>query len=260
MLNCEILLLLVVIIILIVLHQKSENFTSIDQNYFLYKPGAIVNPKNSIYYIDINNIVLEKGEYHIRMFNKTNHDIVNSLVGKYVIKLDLSKQNKTCSLSSPYQELVYIRKANNEWYVFNYQGELYKINDKNMCIYLDEKLSKLLYKENFTNLDNTQIYFPSSIFKYNNLKIHFTLDKNTNGNFNIEISDNKDNVFPDFYDNGIVFLLHDNILYLKKITGDWMYLHLEHPDIYMKYTLPSKYVELDKILEEKLEEINKNNK
>jgi hypothetical protein len=260
MLNCEILLLLVVIIILIVLHQKSENFTSIDQNYFLYKPGAIVNPKNSIYYIDINNIVLEKGEYHIRMFNKTNHDIVNSLVGKYVIKLDLSKQNKSCSLSSPYQELVYIRKANNEWYVFNYQGELYKINDKNMCIYLDEKLSKLLYKENFTNLDNTQIYFPSSIFKYNNLKIHFTLDKNTNGNYNIEISDNKDNVFPDYYENGIVFLLHDNILYLKKITGDWMYLHLEHPNIYMKYTLPSKYVELDKILEEKLEEINKNNK
>ena len=39
-----------------------------------------------------------------------------------------------------------------------------------------------------------------------------------------------------------------------------MYLHLEHPDIYMKYTLPSKYVELDKILEEKLEEMNKNNK
>ena len=259
MLNCEILLLIVVIIILVVLHQKSENFTSIEQKYFLYKPGAIVNPKNSIYYIDINDIVLEKGEYHISMFNKTNHDIVNSLVGKYVMKLDLSKHCKKCSLSSPYQELIYIRKANNEWYIFNYQGELYKINDKNMCIYLDEKLSKLLYKENFTNLDNTQIYFPTSIFKYNNLDIHFTLDKNTNGNYNIEITDNKDNVFPDYYENGIVFLLYKDVLYLKKITGDWMYLHLEHPNIYMKYILPSKYVELDKILEEKLEEINKNN-
>jgi len=258
MLNCEILLLVVVIFILIVLHQKQENFSSIEQNYFLYKPGAIVNPKNSIYYIDINKVILEKGEYHIKMFNKTNHDIVNSIVGKYVMKLDLSKQNKTCSLSSPYQELVYIRKTNNEWYVFNYQGELYKINDKNMCMYLDDKLSKLVYTENFANLDNTQIYFPSSIFKYNNLDIHFTLDKNTNGNYNIEITDNKDNVFPDYYENGIVFLLHDNILYLKKITGDWMYLHLEHPDIYMKYILPSKYVELDKILEEKLEEINNN--
>jgi hypothetical protein len=259
MLNCEILLLVVVIIILIVLHQKSENFTSIDQNYFLYKPGTIVNPKNSIYYIDINNIVLEKGEYHIRMFNKTNHDIVNSLVGKYVMKLDLSKHCKKCSLSSPYQELIYIKKANNKWYIFNYQGELYQIDDINMCKYLDEKLSNLLYKENFTNLDNTQIYFPTSIFKYNNLDIHFTLDKNTNGNYNIEITDNKDNVFPDYYENGIVFLLYKDILYLKKITGDWMYLHLEHPNIYMKYILPSKYVELDKILEEKLEEINKNN-
>ena len=260
MLNCEILLLVVVIIILIVLHQKSENFTSIDQNYFLYKPGAIVNPKNSIYYIDINNIVLEKGEYHIRMFNKTNHDIVNSLVGKYVMKLDLSKHCKKCSLSSPYQELVYIRKANNEWYVFNYQGELYKIDDINMCNYLDEKLSNLLYKENYSNLDNTQIFFPSLYpFKYNNLDIMFTLDKNINGNFNIQITDNKDNVFPDYYENGIVFLLYNDVLYLKKISGEWMYLHLEHPNIYMKYTLPSKYVELDKILEEKLEEMNKNN-
>lgn len=258
MLNCEILLLIVVIIILVVLHQKSENFTSIEQKYFLYKPGAIVNPKNSIYYIDINDIVLEKGEYHIRMFNKTNHDIVNSLVGKYVMKLDLSKHCKKCSLSSPYQELVYIRNGNNEWYVFNYQGELYKINDINMCKYLDEKLSNLLYKEDFTNQDNTKIFLPSSIFTYNNLDIHFSLDKNTNGNYNIQITDNKDNVFPDYYENGIVFLLHEDVLYLKKITGDWMYLHLEHPNIYMKYTLPSKYVELDKLLEEKLEEINNN--
>ena len=259
MLNCEILLLILVIIILIVLHQKSENFTSIEQKYFLYKPGAILNPKNSIYYIDINDIVLEKGEYHIRMFNKTNHDIVNSLVGKYVMKLDLSKHCKKCSISSPYQELVYIRKANNAWYVFNYQGELYKINDINMCKYLDEKLSNLLYKEDFTNQDNTKIFLPSSIFTYNNLDIHFSLDKNTNGNYNIEITDNKDNIFPDYYENGIVFLLHEDVLYLKKITGDWMYLHLEHPNIYMKYTLPSKYVELDKLLEEKLEEMNKNN-
>jgi len=261
MLNCEIILLIVVIIILIVLHQRSENFRNIDdKKYFLYKPGAIVNPKNSIYYIDINDVVLEKGEYHIRMFNKTNHDIVNSLIGKYVIKLDLSKQRKICSLSHPYQEIVYIKKANNEWYVFNYQGELYKINDKNMCIYLDEKLSNLLYIENFSNLEDTKIFFPTSIFTYNNLNIHFTLDKNTNGNYNIEITDNRDNVFPDYYENGIVFLLHDNVLYLKKISGDWLYLHLEHPDIYMKYTLPSKYIELDNILEGKLEEMNKNNK
>jgi hypothetical protein len=263
MLNCEILLLIVVIIILIVLHQRSENFTNIDdKKYFLYKPGAIVNPKNSIYYIDINDIVLEKGEYHIRMFNKTNHDIVNSLIGKYVIKLDLSKQCKSCSLSRPYQELVYIKKANNEWFVFNYQGGLYKINDKNMCIYLDEKLSNLLYKENFSNLENTKIFFPNNEdkFKYNNLDIKFTLDKNINGNYNIEITDNKDNIFPDYYENGIVFLLHEDVLYLKKISGDWLYLHLEHPNIYMKYTLPSKYVELDNILEKKLEEMNKNNK
>ena len=264
MLDCEILLLLIVIIILIVLHQKKENFmasTSVDENYVLYKAGSIINPKNSIYYIDINNELLEKREYHIRMFNKTNHDIVNSLVGKYVLKLYLSKKYKTCqkescSLSRPYQELVYIKKANNEWYVFNYKGELYKINDKKMCIYLDKKLSNLLYKENFSNLENTIIFFPTSIFTYNNLNIHFTLDKNKNGNYNIEITDDKDNVFPDYYENGIVFLLHDNVLYLKKISGDWLYLHLEHPDIYMKYTLPSEYVKLDNILEEKLEEIN----
>ena len=260
MLNIEILLLFLIIIILIVLNKKNENFTNVDSKFFLYKPGAIVNPKNSIYYIDINDIVLEKGEYHIRMFNKTNHDIVNSLVGRFVIKLDLSKQCKSCSLSRPYQELVYIKKANNEWYVFNYQGGLYKINDKNMCMYLDEKLSNLLYKENFSNLENTQIFFPTSIFTYNNLDIHFTMDKNINGNYNIEITDNKDNIFPDYYENGIVFLLYEDVLYLKKISGDWMYLHLEHPDIYMKYTLPSKYVELDKILEEKLEEMNNNNK
>jgi len=227
-----------------------------DEKFFLYKPGAIINPKNSIYYIDINKIVLEKDEFHIKMFNKTNHDIVNSLVGRYVMKLDLSKNYKTCSLSRPYQELVYIKKANNEWYVFNYQGELYKINDKNMCIYLDEKLNNLLYKENFNNLDNTQIYFPSSIFTYNNLDIHFSLDKNKNGNYNIEITDNKDNIFPDYYENGIVFLLYNDTLYLKKISGDWMYLHLEYPDIFMKYTLPSKYIELDKILEQKLEKMN----
>lgn len=264
MLNCEILLfVLVVIIILIVSNNKKENFkksTLVDEKYILYKPGSIINPKNSIYYIDINNVVLEKGEYRIKMFNKTNHDIVNSLVGKYVIKLDLSKNCKICSLSRPYQELVYIKKANNEWHVFNYKGELYKISDKKMCMYLDAELSNLLYKETFTNLENTQIFFPTSIFTYKNLNIHFTLDKNTNGNYNIEITDNKDNVFPDYYENGIVFLLHDNVLYLKKISGDWLYLHLEHPDIYMKYTLPSKYVELDNILEEKLEEMNKNNK
>jgi hypothetical protein len=262
MLNIEILLLFLIIIILIVLNKKNENFTNVDNKYFLYKPGAIVNPKNSIYYIDINDIVLEKGEYHIRMFNKTNHDIINSLVGKYTMKLDLSKQCKVCSLSHPYQELVYIKKANNEWYVFNYKGELYKINDKNMCIYLDEKLSNLLYIENFSNLEDTKIFFPNNEdeFEYNNLYIKFTLDKNTNGNYNIQITDDKDNIFPDYYENGIVFLLHDNILYLKKISGDWMYLHLEHPNIYMKYTLPSKYVELDNILEGKLEEMNKNNK
>jgi hypothetical protein len=155
MLNCEILLfVLVVIIILIVLQPKTENFTKLNDKYILYKAGSIINPKNSIYYIDINNVVLEKGEYHIKMFNKTNHDIVNSLVGKYVIKLDLSKNCKTCRLSCPYQELVYIKKANNEWYVFNYKGELYKINNKKMCMYLDEKLSNLLYKENFSNLEN----------------------------------------------------------------------------------------------------------
>jgi hypothetical protein len=256
MLNCEILLLVIVIIILIALNQNRENFTIIDEKYFLYKPGAIITPKNSIYYIDIDNIVLEEGEFNIRMFNKINHDIVNSLIGKYVMKLDLSNYYKTCNLSYPYQELVYIKKANNEWYYFNYKGELYRINDKNIWLFLDKKLSNLLYKENFNNFDNTQIYFPSSIFTYNNLDIHFTLDKNTNGNYNIEITDNTNNVFPDYYENGIVFLLHDNILYLKKISGDWMYLHLEYPDIYMKYILPSKYIELDKILEEK---INKNN-
>ena len=257
MLDCEILLLFAFIILVIILSQKNENFTNIEEKYELYKAGSIINPKNSIYYIDTNNELLEKGEYHIRMFNKTNHDIVNSLVGKYVIKLDLSKNCKTCRLSHPYQELVYIRKANNEWHVFNYKGELYKISDKNMCMYLDEKLSNLLYKENFTNLENTKIFFPTYIFTFNNLNIHFTLDKNKNGNYNIEITDDKDNVFPDYYENGIVFLLHNDILYLKKISGDWLYLHLEHPDIYMKYTLPSKYVELDNILEEKLEEINK---
>jgi len=260
MLNCEILLLIVVIIIFLVINQKSENFINIDEKYFLYKPGAIVIPKNSIYYIDINDVILEYGEYRIRMFNKTNHDIVNSLVGKYVIKLDLSKPNKSCSLSYPYQELVYIKKANNEWYCFNYKGELYKINDMNKCTYLEKKLINLLHKENFNNLKNTKIFFPTSIFKYNDLTVHFSLDKNTNGNYNIQITDDQNNVFPDYYENGIVFLLHDNILYLKKISGDWLYLHLEYPDIFMKYTLPSKYVELDNILEEKLEEINKNNK
>ena len=95
MLDCEILLLFAFIILVIILSQKNENFTNIEEKYELYKAGSIINPKNSIYYIDTNNELLEKGEYHIRMFNKTNHDIVNSLVGKYVIKLDLSKNCKT---------------------------------------------------------------------------------------------------------------------------------------------------------------------
>lgn len=258
MLNIEILL-FIAFIIIIVLNQKRENFSSMDKKYFLYKPGSIVIPKNSIYYIDINDNILEKGEFKIKMFNKTNHDIVNSLDAKYVIKLDLSDHYKTCSLSCPSKELVYIKKANNEWYIFNYDGELYKINDKNKCAYLNKTLSNLLYKEKFSNLKNTKIFFPTSIFNYNNLTIHFSLDKNTNGNYNIQITDDKDNIFPDYYENGIVFLLHDDTLYLKKISGEWMYLHLEHPDIYMKYTLPSKYNELDNILEEKLLQINKNN-
>ena len=48
-------------------------------------------------------------------------------------------------------------------------------------------MSNLLYKENFSQLENSQIFFPSSIFTFNNLSIHFTLDKNINGNYNIEI-------------------------------------------------------------------------
>jgi hypothetical protein len=32
------------------------------------------------------------------MFNKTNHDLVNYVNGKYIIKLDLSKQQKSCNL------------------------------------------------------------------------------------------------------------------------------------------------------------------
>jgi hypothetical protein len=262
------LILILLLILFVITNSNNENFTnSSKEKYVLYRPGSIINPLNSIYYIDINKEQLQTGEHHIRMFNKTNHDIVNSLDGKYVIKLNLSKQCKSCSLSSPHQELVYIKRFNNdpvrastsadEWYVFNYKGELYKIDDKKMYNYLEEKLNHILFKEykneNFFNVENTKIFFPTSIFTYDNLSIHFTLDKNTNGNYNIEITDDKDNIFPNYYENGIIFLLHDDILYLKKISGDWLYFHKEHPDIYFKYTLPSKYIELDKILEEKLD-------
>jgi len=114
--------------------------------YVLQKPGDIINPLNSIYYIDFGNKLLTTGNYHIRMFNKTNHDVVNYVDGRYILKLDLSKQRKSCNLLCSKTELIYIKNSQNIWFIFNNKGELYQIKDKLTILHLNNHLHNLLYK------------------------------------------------------------------------------------------------------------------
>ncbi len=108
--------------------------------------------------------------------------------------------------------------------------------------------------ECFDNLEKCQVIFPSTRFKINNLKINFTFNQNNDGNYDVQITDNKENIFPNYNQSGLVMLKCQNNLYLAKASGDWLYLQNDHPNIVWKYTFPSMY----KILNNKLDEINKN--
>jgi hypothetical protein len=145
-------ILLLIIFLLYNNYNTNENFTCsfiqedrYKPTYILQKPGDIINPLNSIYYIDFGNTLLTTGNYHIRMFNKTNHDIVNYIDGKYILKLDLSKQQKSCDLFCLQTELIYIKNSHNIWFVFNNKGELYQIKDKLTILHLNKHLQHLLH-------------------------------------------------------------------------------------------------------------------
>ncbi len=95
--------------------------------------------------------------------------------------------------------------------------------------------------EYFDDISECQIILPSTQFKINDLDINFTLNQNIDGDYNVAITDNTQNIFPNYNQNGIVMLKCKDELYLKKISGDWLYLQDDHPNIVWKYTLPSMY-------------------
>lgn len=108
--------------------------------------------------------------------------------------------------------------------------------------------------EYFDDIADCQIIFPSTRFKINDLDINFTFNQNSDGNYDIQITDNTKNIFPNNNQTGLVMLKCQNDLYLGKTSGKWLYLQDDHPNITWKYTLPSMY----KVLNNKIDEINKN--
>jgi hypothetical protein len=108
--------------------------------------------------------------------------------------------------------------------------------------------------EYFDNLGECQIIFPSTRFKINDLDINFTFNQNSDGNYDVQMTDNTQNIFPNYNQSGLVMLKCQNDLYLAKASGEWLYLQDDHPNIIWKYTLPSMY----KVLNNKIDEINKN--
>ena len=96
--------------------------------------------------------------------------------------------------------------------------------------------------EYFDNIGECKVIFPSTRFKINDLDINFTFNQNDDGNYDIQITDNTQNIFPNYDQKGIVMLNCQSDLYLKKKSGDWLYLPDDHPNIIWKYTLPSMYI------------------
>lgn len=106
--------------------------------------------------------------------------------------------------------------------------------------------------EYFDDIGDCQIIFPSTRFKINDLDINFTFNQNSDGNYDVQITDNTQNIFPNDYQKGIVMLKCQDELYLKKISGDWLSLQDDHPNIIWKYTLPSMYNVLNNKLNDKI--------
>ena len=121
---------------------KLDKLKENQPQYELCLPGSIVKPLNSTFYISIPSTVLNNGNYHIRMYNKTNHDIFNQVEGRYVLKETFPAYKKKCNLHCCVTELIYIKDACANWYVFNNEGELKNIkNEKNDLI---DKLNYVL--------------------------------------------------------------------------------------------------------------------
>jgi hypothetical protein len=99
--------------------------------------------------------------------------------------------------------------------------------------------------EYFDEISDCQIILPFTEFKINDLDINFTLNQNIDGDYNVVITDNKQNIYPNYNQNGIVMLKCNDELYLKKTSGDWLSLENDHPNIVWKYTLPSMYKKLN---------------
>jgi len=133
------------------------------------------------------------------------------------------------------------------------------IYNKNMIIILLILILLILYitrfnNEHFDNLGECTVIFPSTRFKINDLDINFTFNQNSDGNYDVQITDNTQNIFPNYNQSGMFMLKCQNDLYLAKTSGEWLYLQDDHPNIIWKYTLHSMY----EVLNNKLDEINKN--
>jgi hypothetical protein len=107
--------------------------------------------------------------------------------------------------------------------------------------------------EYFDDIEDCQIIFPSTRFKINDLDINFTFYQNSDGNYDVQITDNTQNIFPNYNQKGIVMLKCQDELYLKKTSGDWLSLQYDHPNIIWKYTLPSIYNVLNNKLNDKIQ-------
>ena len=126
--------------------KKFDRQASYQPEYVLELPGAIINPLNSKYYVSIEDTVLNDGNYHIRMYGKTNHDIVNEVEGKYVLKEIFPKYRKCCNFHCCVVELIYIKDTCGNWYVFNVEGELRNVTNSNQILYLNFVLKQQLNK------------------------------------------------------------------------------------------------------------------
>ena len=129
--------------------KKFDRQMSYQPEYVLELPGAIINPLNSKYYISIEDTVLNDGNYHIRMYGKTNHDIVNEVEGRYVLRETFPKYRKCCNFHCCVVELVYIKDTCGNWYVFNVAGELRNVTDHRKILYLNFVLNEQLGKPYF---------------------------------------------------------------------------------------------------------------
>ena len=126
--------------------KKFNKQASYQPDYVLELPGAIINPLNSKYYVSIEDTVLNDGNYHIRMYGKTNHDIVNEVEGRYVLRETFPKYRKCCNFHCCVVELIYIKDTCGNWYVFNVEGGLRNVTNSNHILYLNFVLEQQLNK------------------------------------------------------------------------------------------------------------------